>query len=86
VLAGQYFNIELLPAPLRFLSYTIPATYVNIGLRRTMMPAGDTLPGATIEEAVIALVVFNVVMYPIAIWVFGRSMEYGRKMGLLSGY
>jgi ABC-2 type transport system permease protein len=86
VLAGQYFNIELLPAPLRFLSYTIPATYVNIGLRRTMMPAGDALPGATIEEAVIALVVFNVVMYPIAIWVFGRSMEYGRKMGLLSGY
>lgn len=86
VLAGQYFNIELLPGPIRFLSYTIPATYVNVGLRRTLMPTGDAIPGVSTTEALLALVAFNVVLYPIAIWQFGRSMEYGRKMGLLTGY
>lgn len=86
VLAGQFFNIELLPGPVRFLSYTIPATYVNIGLRKTLMPAGEGIPGVSTGEALLALVAFNLVLYPIAIWLFGRSMEYGRKMGLLSGY
>jgi ABC-2 type transport system permease protein len=86
VLAGQYFNIDLLPGPIKFLSYTIPATYVNIGLRRTMMPAGEGIPGVSTGEALVALVGFNLLVYPIAIWLFGRSMEYGRKMGLLSGY
>jgi ABC-2 type transport system permease protein len=86
VLAGQYFNIELLPAPLRFLSYTIPATYVNIGLRRSLMPGGEGIPGPSTSEAIIALAAFNLIMYPLALWLFGRSMEYGRKMGLLGGY
>jgi ABC-2 type transport system permease protein len=86
VLSGQYFNIELLPGPVRWLSYTIPATYVNIGLRRTLMPEGADIPGVSTGEALMALVGFNLVVYPIAIWIFGRAMNYGRKMGMLSGY
>jgi hypothetical protein len=50
------------------------------------MPEGAEIPGVSTGEALLALVGFNLVVYPIAIWLFGRSMNYGRKMGLLSGY
>jgi hypothetical protein len=35
---------------------------------------------------VLLLLVFIAVVYPIAMWLYGRSLEYGRKMGLLAGY
>jgi hypothetical protein len=35
---------------------------------------------------VAALSIFSLVFYPIALWVFGRILDYGRKIGALSGY
>jgi ABC-2 type transport system permease protein len=86
VLSGQFFNIEALPTPLRILAYAIPQTYVNQGLRKALMPAGEAIPGFGIPEALIALAAFNLLLLPVAVWIFGRSMEYGRTIGVLSGY
>ncbi|HEX2368479.1 MAG TPA: ABC transporter permease [Acidimicrobiia bacterium] len=86
VLSGQFFNIEALPTPLRIMAYAIPQTYVNQGLRKALMPAAEAIPGFGIPASLIALAAFNLLLLPVAIWIFGRSMEYGRSIGVLSGY
>jgi ABC-2 type transport system permease protein len=86
VLSGAFFPIDLLPQWARALAWVIPHTYVIQALRRVLMPQGEVLPGPTAGQAILALGVFSLVMYPIALWVFGRALEYGRKIGALSGY
>jgi ABC-2 type transport system permease protein len=86
VLSGAFFPVELLPSWLRAFSWVIPHTYVIQALRRVLMPDGQVLPGPTAGQAILALTIFSVVMYPIALWLFGRTLEYGRKIGALSGY
>ncbi len=86
VLSGAFYPVELLPDWLRAFSWVIPHTYVIQALRRVLMPQGEVLPGPTAGQAILALGVFSLVMYPIALWVFGRALEYGRKIGALSGY
>ncbi|MGD2101033.1 MAG: ABC transporter permease [Acidimicrobiia bacterium] len=86
VLSGAFFPVEILPAWARSLSWVIPHTYVMQALRRVLMPEGEVLPGPTGGQAIVALLVFSAVMYPISLWVFGRALNYGRKVGALSGY
>lgn len=86
LLSGVYFPVEHLPGFLRPLAYAIPHTYVNIALRKLLMPQGDTLPGMTVSNAVLSLVVLCIILYPISLWIYGRSLEYGRRLGLLAGY
>ncbi len=86
VLSGAFFPLDLLPSWIRSLAWLIPHTYVIQALRRVLMPEGEVLPGPTAWQAVGALALFSLVMYPIALWVFGRTLDYGRKIGALSGY
>lgn len=86
VLSGAFFPLELLPPWIRAFSWVIPHTYVIQALRRVLMPQGEVLAGRTAWQAIAALAIFSLVMYPIALWVFGRTLEYGRKIGALSGY
>lgn len=86
ILSGAFYPVDLLPGWLRTLSWIIPHTYVIQALRRVLMPAGEVLPGPDTPFAILALVVFCLVAYPIALWIFGRTLEYGRKIGALSGY
>lgn len=86
VFSGAYFTIEMIPGPIRWVAYLIPHTYVIGALRRILMPAGDMLQGMTFGQALTGLLIFNVIMYPLALYLFGRGMEVGRKYGLLGGY
>jgi ABC-2 type transport system permease protein len=86
LLAGTTFPVQLLPVPLRVLSYCLPPTYVISALRRILMPEGDSLSGPTALQAILMLLVFLAIVYPLALWLYGRSLEFGRKMGLLAGY
>ena len=86
VLSGVFFPVEVLPSWLRALAWAIPHTYVIQALRRVLMPQGDVLPGPSAWQAVLALAAFSVVLYPLALWSFSRILEYGRKVGALSGY
>lgn len=86
ILSGAFFPVELLPRWLQAVAWVTPHTYVIQALRRVLMPQGDVLPGPTTWQAVGALCVFCVVLYPIAMWVFNRTLDYGRRIGALSGY
>ena len=86
ILSGVAFPIELLPAGLRAISWVIPHTYVITGIRKLLLPEGGSIHGPTVFQALVALSVFNIVMYPIALWGYGRILEAGRKSGVLSGY
>lgn len=86
LLSGAFFPVDLLPSWIRAFSWLIPHTYVVQALRRVLMPQGEVLSGPTAAQAVLALGVFSLVMYPIALWAFGKTLDYGRKIGALSGY
>ena len=50
------------------------------------MPNGADLPGPELGVTLLVLALFCVIFMPVALWLFGRAMNYGRQMGVLSGY
>jgi ABC-2 type transport system permease protein len=85
LLGGALFSVDQLPSWLQPLAYAIPHTYVINASRAVLMedPGTFVIPFNT---AVLALLIFNVVVLAAGLWLFSRSLEYGRKMGMLSGY
>ena len=86
ILSGVAFPIELLPGPVRAASWLVPHTYVISGLRKVLLSDGDTVTGPTVLQSAIALTVFNLMGFPIVLWVYGKIMRAGRESGVLSGY
>jgi ABC-2 type transport system permease protein len=86
VLSGTYYPLEVLPRWLLAVSWLLPHTYVLQALRSVLMPGTISTQGPTTMQAILALVGFCLVFLPIGLWLYGRSLEYGRKMGVLSGY
>lgn len=86
VLSGTYYPLEVLPSWLRALSWLLPHTYVLQALRSVLMRENIVYQGPTTAQAVLALAAFSLVFLPAGLWLYGRSLEYGRKMGVLSGY
>lgn len=86
VLSGVYFPIDQLPPYLRWTSYLFVHTYVVSGMRFALLPVKEGLAGPSLELSLAVLVAMAVLLTPVAIWVFARAMEYGRRMGLLAGY
>lgn len=86
ILSGVFYPVDVLPSALRALSWLVPHTYVIAALRSVLLTDGELFGGLTASRAILILVLFCAVGYPISLWLFGRSLEYGRKMGLLSGY
>lgn len=85
LLAGAAFSVDQLPEPLQWLSYAIPHTYVINSARSVLMEDPGTF-SISFGTAVIALVVFNIVVFGAGMWLFNRALQYARKMGMLSGY
>jgi ABC-2 type transport system permease protein len=86
LLCGLMFPVSSLPAPLRALSYLLPPTYAIQGIRRTLLPGGDGLTGPSTMTSALALAGFCVVVYPVSLWLYGRSVDVGRRYGTLAGY
>ena len=86
ILSGTYFPTEVLPDWLEPVSLLLPHTHVINSLRRVLMPAGDAMAGLSLGTTLLILGGFSVVFMPVALWLFGRGLEYGRKLGVLSGY
>jgi len=86
VFSGVLFPISVLPAPLRVISYCLPQTYVLSAMRRLLMIDTTGISGPSAWEAVLLLVGFLTVAYPFGLWLYGRALEYGRKIGVLAGY
>jgi ABC-type polysaccharide/polyol phosphate export permease len=86
IFSGVYFPVSQLPSWLRPFSYVFPHTYVVTGLRRTLMPGGATVTGPGVGTVIAVLGIVAVVGVPSAIAVFSRAMQFGRRIGALSGY
>jgi ABC-2 type transport system permease protein len=86
LLCGLMFPVSSLPVPLRALSYLLPPTYAIQGIRRTLLPGGEGLTGPSTMTSVIALGGFCLVVYPVSLWLYGRSVDVGRRYGTLAGY
>jgi hypothetical protein len=63
-----------------------PATYAIAGLRKTLMPDASGVWGPDPAQAILILGVFCLIFLPLALWVFGRTLEFGRRYGVLAGY
>ncbi|MGH9067111.1 MAG: ABC transporter permease [Acidimicrobiales bacterium] len=86
LLSGVTIPINVLPAGLRTLSWLLPTTYVNSGVRKALMYHAGHVYGPGPGGAVLALLGFNLVLYPLGLWLFGRSLDVGRRLGILAGY
>ncbi len=86
LLCGLMFPVSSLWPPLRWLSYLLPPTYAIEGIRRALLPGAEGLTGPSTLVSIVALAGFCVVMYPVSLWIYGRSVDIGRRYGTLAGY
>ena len=56
------------------------------GYERCSFQAGRPSSAPTGSKQLSFLLVFDAIMFPFAIAVFGRSLEAGRRLGVLAGY
>lgn len=86
LVSGTAIPINLLPLPLRTLSWLIPTTYVTAGIRKALMPRAAGIYGLHPVGDIVALVGFIVFAGGFAVWIFSRSLDTGRRLGVLAGY
>ncbi len=86
ILSGAMFPVELLPPGVRLLAYLLPHTYVIAAIRRILMPEGDAVSGPSMGVSIVVLVAGAVVLYTVCLRIFGRSLDFGRRYGVLGGY
>lgn len=85
LLAGSIFSVSQLPAWAQFLSILLPHTYVINGARTALMtdPGTFVMP---LRTALIALAIFDIIVFPFGIWLWNRTLSFSRKLGHLGGY
>jgi ABC-2 type transport system permease protein len=83
LLGGMLFSVEVLPSWLRPFSYLVPHSYVISGSRALLLGESGGIP---LEICLLGLLVFDVVVLGLGLALFARSLQYARRMGLLSGY
>jgi len=86
VLSGQFIPINTFPVQLRVLAWLFPNMWMMAGMRKALMPNASGVYGPDPAEAMLLLLAFTVVLFPLSLWLFGRSLETGRRYGILAGY
>ncbi|MHA1617014.1 MAG: ABC transporter permease [Candidatus Njordarchaeales archaeon] len=82
---GTFFPITLLPTGLRILSYGLPLTYALDAIRYSLV-WGASLTHPRILNDVLAMIVYTIIGYPIAIKVFRMVYKGALKEGKLGIY
>lgn len=83
LVGGIYYPVAILPEGLQFIARLLPITYAVRAMRLAL------LAGASWEALlpdILALVVFMVVLFPLALLVFQRAVEQARIEGSLAHY
>ena len=80
---GAYFPIEVLPAPLRLVSYLLPVTYALRAFRYAALK-GYSLMG--IRDDLLILFIYAVILFPLSIIIFKLSLKWAKIKGSLSHY
>lgn len=86
ILTGQFVPLGLLPRPLRVLGWFFPQTYLTAGLRKALESHSAQIYGPSPDEALLALLAITAIFLPATLWLFGRSLQAGRRYGVLAGY
>jgi ABC-2 type transport system permease protein len=86
VVSGQFVPINVYPLPLRVAAWFFPNTYVYAGLRKALEPNASHVYGPDPAQAMLLLLAFSAVLLPLALWLFGRTLQVGRRYGVLAGY
>jgi ABC-2 type transport system permease protein len=80
LVSGVYYEIDVLPAWLRPMSYVSPATYTLRASRAAL------LEGAGLNELwpeILILLGMGVVLIPLGLWVFGLAERHAKRTGKL---
>ncbi len=80
LISGVYYEIEVLPDWMQFLSQFSPATYVLDGVRASL------IDGVGIDQLlhdVWPLLIMALVFIPAGLWAFGRAERYAKRTGRL---
>jgi ABC-2 type transport system permease protein len=86
LLTGQFIPLNLLPLPLRVFGWLYPQMYLTSGLRKSLEYHSGHIYGPSGAQAILALLAMTAIFLPLALWLFGRSLETGRRYGVLAGY
>jgi len=86
LLSGGLVPLNVFPVGLRVVAWFLPSTYLIAGLRKAMLPGAGGIYGPGPLGATLLLVAFVVVLLPLAVWLFGRALDVGRRYGVLAGY
>ena len=86
LLSGVWTPIDVLPGWIQPLSYVIPQTYIISAARQLLMVDATGVPGPDPVTSTLALVLFSAVLYPVALSVYTRVLDLGRRLGILAGY
>jgi len=83
ILAGVYFPIEILPKWISTLGYLLPHTFGFQAIRMLLL-AGASSSTSTVYFGLITLSIYCVIIIPLAILLFSRSISKAEKDGNLS--
>ena len=83
LLSGILYPVGILPVPLQRISRLVPFTHSLEGLRLTMLGSAEW---NTLFPTIGWLLVFTLVLNPLAIVVFRYSLDTARRRGTLSHY
>jgi ABC-type uncharacterized transport system permease subunit len=86
LVAGTSVPINVLPAPLRELSWLLPTMYVESGMRKLVLPHAAAVYGPSPLWANLALLLALVPLAIASVVAFNRSVDLGRHLGVLAGY
>jgi len=80
---GTYFPIEVLPAPMRGISYLLPITYSLRAFRWTILKGYSLYE---IKTDLLILIVYALILAPISILIFKWALKRAKINGSLSHY
>jgi ABC-2 type transport system permease protein len=83
LLAGTMFPIQVMPHWLKTLAYCLPLTHSLEIVRRCLL-SGTSLAG--VYPNILALLLFNALLFPLTIWAVNRCMKKAKKDGAFSTY
>ena len=83
VISGALFPVSEFPPLLELIARMFPAYYGITGLREALLTDGDL---AQVMPDVLVLIAFDLVLIPLALHTFGRSLDTARRTGVLGNY
>jgi ABC-2 type transport system permease protein len=83
LVGGIYYPVAILPDGLQFVARLIPITYAVRAMRLALLAGASW---QVLLPDIIALLIFIVVLFPLALLVFHRAVEWARIDGSLAHY